>query len=258
MPGERLCTPMPASPFSTNSAASVSFSCFSAILVALCVTALLENCAPNCEKPRLKMWNTGCLPSAPGCWRMTRMASRQHSSDPSTLVPTTRDSSDGSTSASSFLAVTSPALLIHTSTRPSVCCAIAPSLATDSGSDTSHSVPDTLLAPNSFCSAATALWTRSGLRPQSITWSPACRNSRAMAKPTPLVPPVITMFLAPDVDGPDDACATILDALLAWLLGCTAACTGMCTLHGACCCMEMALSPPLMHWTDCPPNTRAT
>jgi hypothetical protein len=76
---------------------------------------------------------------------------------------------------------------------PTVLAAKSPKSSTSRGSVTSHAAPATHRPGNSARSAFTALSTRICERPQIHTRSPRARNSRAMAYPTPFVPPVITI-----------------------------------------------------------------
>ena len=82
-----------------------------------------------------------------------------------------------------------PALLTSMSIPPSRDHASSTALATDDSSRTSSSMPT---APGS--PAATAL-ARRPARPVSATVAPAAARARAMASPSPLVPPVTSTLI---------------------------------------------------------------
>ena len=117
----------------------------------------------------------------------------QHNTAPVRLVLHTRTTSDGSTSKSVSRAETIPALFSQWWIVPTVLAAKSPKSSTSRGSVTSHAAPAHAAAGNSERSALTASSTRICDRPQMQTRSPRARNSRAMAYPTPFVPPVMTI-----------------------------------------------------------------
>mmetsp|Transcript_13852 Transcript_13852/g.41828 ORF Transcript_13852/g.41828 Transcript_13852/m.41828 type:complete len:228 (+) Transcript_13852:1153-1836(+) len=211
MPGLKLCTPIDVTPALARSEDSASVRALRALLVALCVHAVADIRRPQSLKPRLKMWYAG-LPPSPGCRRITLMASRQHSSDPSTLVPTASTISSAGVSSRRPFPVTAPALLTHRCTVPSCSAAKSPSAATSWPLDTSQRMAYTApwrLALSLRAAAAAA--NRFSSRPQITTRSPPSTSSWARANPKPRVAPVMTApsgsFSFTDASGPSPEAA---------------------------------------------------
>src|SRR4051812_48173531 len=121
-----------------------------------------------------------------GSWpAMWRKASRAQRKAPVTLTPNTFSQSSRATSATGAGRAATPALLNRRSIRPNRAAAAANSARTEASSVTSHNSAASVSPPS-----AQAVSSASRRRPAIMTCQPAFASARAVARPTPLPPPV--------------------------------------------------------------------